>query len=164
MSHLVVGIFKDTKHAGQAVSQLKEAGFTEDISVLAKDGDYFGELSTHNVKNESGEKGGAVGAVVGGLAGLLAGVSSIFIPGLGPLLVAGPFTALMTATGALAGGFMGTLTNVGLTTDAAKAYEDAIRRGEVLVAVTANHEDETRIRSIMSRHGVSHTDVRHDFP
>src|SRR5690554_2384477 len=104
MSHLVIGVFKDSQEAGKAVSQLKEAGFTEDISVLVRDGNYFDPVKAHDVKNESGAKGGAVGAVVGGIAGLVAGVSSIFIPGLGSMIVAGPFTVILTAAGALAGG------------------------------------------------------------
>lgn len=152
MSHLVIGVFKDTLEAGKAVATLKEAGFTQDISVIAKDEDYFGQVSTHNVKNDSGIKGGAVGAVIGGMAGLIAGVSSIFIPGIGPLLVAGPVTALFTAAGVLAGGFWGTLANAGLAEEVAKYYENAIMRGEVLVAVAASPDSEARVRSIITSH------------
>lgn len=161
MKHYVIGIFKNSKHAGMAVSELKEKGYTDDISVVAKEWEGT-EVTSHTVKDTDAGVGGAItGAVVGGLAGLLIGVTTLAIPGIGAVLIAGPLAALLGATGALTGGLIGALAQIGISEDKARLYEDAVRRGEVLVAVAADHEYEDDVRNIFNKHGVNTTDTQH---
>ena len=161
MAHVIAGLFDDSKSAGDAVAELKDAGFVDDISIIAKEDD-DSQIKSHQVKS-SGSVGGGAGAVVGGLAGLLLGTGSVIVPGLGALLVAGPFTAFMGATGALAGGLVGFLVDVGIPEERAIEYEEAIKNGGVLVAVTADHRSEKKIRTVFEKHGVDETDTRHNF-
>lgn len=161
MAHLIAGLFVDSKKAGNAVAELKEAGFADHISVIAKEWEGT-EVKSHDVKQEFTPGGGtAIGAVVGGLAGLLVGAGSVFIPGVGALLVAGPFTVLMGGAGALTGGLIGFLVDAGVPENKAREYEEAVKQGQVLVAVTTEHENETLVRDILDRHQVVETDTRH---
>jgi uncharacterized membrane protein len=161
MAHLVTGLFKNSKKAGEAVSELKQKGYTEDISVLAKEWEGT-EIKLHTVKDKDAGVGGAItGAVIGGLAGLLLSVGTIVVPGIGALLVAGPFAVLMGTAGALTGGLISALVDAGIPEDKARMYEDAIKRGEVLIAVSVDHEDEKKVRSILDKHNARETDTRH---
>lgn len=163
MKHLTAGVFHDSEHAGMAVSELKDAGYTEDISVIAKD-IATSEVTTHNVKQETDDgvtTGAVTGAVMGGLAGLLVSISTVVLPGVGTLLVAGPLAALWgvtgAATGALAGGMLGALVDAGIPEEQAHIYEEAIARGEVLVIVSSEIDSGTKVVSILNKHGVVET-------
>lgn len=146
MSSLIAGLFNDSKAAGEAVSNLKEKGYTKDISVIAKD--MGGGISSEQVKKDKTE-GAVAGAVIGGplgaLAGLVTGAVTATVPG-AVLLVAGPLAAVWgvtgTALGALGGGLVGALVQAGFPEEKAKAFQDSVYRGEVLLAVTGQ-EDRT---------------------
>lgn len=151
MNYPIVAVYKDSKMAGDAVAELKKKGYTENISVISKD-EEDASIKEHTVKNEAGKEGGIAGAVVGGLAGLIVGTTAILVPGLGTLLVAGPFAALMGAAGAVGGGLIGFLIDAGISEDQARAFEDAVRRGEVLVVVTSDSGQNGKIRKILDRY------------
>lgn len=167
MAHIVAGLFKDSKHAGMAVAELRDQGFTKDISVVAKDED-TADISSHEIQTDvtQGAKGGAAGgALAGGILGVLAGATSVIIPGVGPLLALGPLAALWgltgAAAGALTGGLIGGFVDAGFSKNQAEEYEGAIRRGEVLVAVTAPHEREENVTRILRKHRVYAVDMAH---
>jgi uncharacterized membrane protein len=167
MSHIVAGLFNDSKKAGHAVAELKQVGFTDDISLIAKDPSDT-EASAHQIKQkvtDGAGDGAAVGGMLGGLVGLLAGIGTVILPGLGTLIVAGPLAALWgitgAAAGALTGGLVGALVDAGIPEERAKQFEDAIRRGEVLVTVTADHEDEQEVRRILDKHNVRESATSH---
>ena len=87
--------------------------------------------------------GAGTGAVIGAGAGLLAGAIGMFIPGLGPILGVGPIAATIlggAGIGAVAGGLTGGLINAGVPDDDAAAYAEGVRRGGVLVLVTAHDQ------------------------
>src|SRR5690606_16601709 len=127
MSQLIAGVFSDSEAAGKAVAHLKTKGYTQHISVLAKDEQ--GEAKSHPVKEDVGEgimtgavSGGAIGAVVG----LISGALSIAVPG-AFLLVAGPLATAWGISGAvagtLAGGLLGGLVKLGFPEEKAQAFE-----------------------------------------
>jgi len=163
MTMFITGLFDNSKHAGMAVSELKSKDLAENLSVIAKDesGD---ESKTQTVVGDPlhGAKGGAIaGAAVGGLGALAIGTSAITLPGLG-LLVAGPIaTALASmAGGAITGGLVGSLVDHGVSKDLAKDYEDNIKRGQVLTALTVNDASEVdEINSILKAHGAHRVEV-----
>jgi hypothetical protein len=66
------------------------------------------------------------------------------VPGVGPILAAGPIIAALAGAGAgaVAGGLIGSLTDLGVEEGHAEIYAEAVRRGGSLVAVRA---DETRV-------------------
>src|SRR4051812_9225731 len=89
----VYGIYPSRNAAEAAVDRMLAAGFrNEDISALLQDNagtkDFVHEKATK--APEGTATGAATGAAVGGTLGLLAGVGALAIPGLGPLIAAGP--------------------------------------------------------------------------
>ena len=78
--------------------------------------------------------GAATGGLIGGAAGLLAGIGALAIPGLGPIVAAGPIAA--TLTGAVGGGLIaGWWTWGSRRTEASSRRQ--VRSGKVLAVVDA---------------------------
>ena len=93
----VFGIYKTVVQAEAAAGMLTSAGFSSsDISVLLPDSQGGVREFAHekNTKAPEGTSGGAVaGGALGGTLGLLAGIGALAIPGVGPLIAAGPSEA-----------------------------------------------------------------------
>src|SRR5207253_3992095 len=93
--------------------------------------------------------GGAVGTAVGATIGaILAAGTALAIPGLG-VIIAGPIAAALAGggAGAVAGGAVGTLVGLGIPESNAKAYEQALREGGVVIGVVPRNSDEgTKIK------------------
>jgi uncharacterized membrane protein len=161
MSTITLGLFNDSNHAGMAVSELKEEGFTKEISVLAHNADQKAEVSEVK-KDVSGgtSMGSTVGAVAGALMGIFSGITSVAVPGVG-LIVGGPLVALLGVTGgalgSLAGGLVGALVDLGVNEPTAKVLEERIKKGEVLVGVSTdeNEEDAQDVKATLSKHGAT---------
>jgi len=139
----IVGIF-DTEHeATRAIEGLQNKGFTnQEISVITRDRDEMRSISdeTGTMAPEGVATGAATGGVIGGVTGLLAGIGALAIPGIGPILAAGPIVATLTgaAVGAGAGGLVGGLIGLGIPEDEAKEYEGYVDSGKILVLVDDN--------------------------
>jgi hypothetical protein len=69
--------------------------------------------------------------------GLLAGIGALAIPGVGPLIVAGPIVAAFAGlgVGGAVGGIIGALVGMGIPEYEAKRYEGRIKEGGVLLSV-----------------------------
>src|SRR5579862_4879267 len=136
----VFGIYHSRLNVESAVDALRIAGFRNtDISVLFSE-----NVGTKDFAHEKGTKapegavaGGASGMVVGGIVGWLAGIGALAIPGLGPLIAAGPIVALLAGAGAVgaAGGIVGTLVGLGIPEYEAKRFEGRVRSGGTLLSV-----------------------------
>ncbi|MDH6427061.1 general stress protein [Paenibacillus sp. FSL R7-0048] len=143
MTKKIVGIFDTEQEATRAIEGLHNQGFNNDeISVITRDRDELRNISedTGTKAPEGVATGAATGGVVGGVAGLLAGIGALAIPGIGPILAAGPIVATLTgaAVGAGAGGLVGGLIGLGIPEDEAKEYEGYVESGKILVLVDDN--------------------------
>ncbi|MFN8613746.1 MAG: hypothetical protein U0931_39795 [Vulcanimicrobiota bacterium] len=158
----VVGMFDDLGDARQAVNELKSRGFTDsEVSLVANasTGDYQGHFDSegrYQEKKEAGggaETGAGIGAILGGLAGLLAGLSLITIPGIGPILGAGPVasTLMGAVAGGLVGGLLGALVDVGVPEEHAGYYSEGVRRGGTLVIVKTNAGQVDQVSSLLQQ-------------
>ncbi|WP_339851392.1 general stress protein [Paenibacillus sp. FSL W7-1088] len=146
MQKKIVGVFNTEREASSAIEGLKAQGFTSDeISVVTQDRD---ELKA--IREETGTKapegvaaGAATGGVLGGVAGLLAGIGALAIPGIGPILAAGPIAAAFTgaAVGAGAGGLVGGLVGLGIPEEDARQYEEYVQSGKILLLVDSTDRD-----------------------
>lgn len=139
----IVGVFHSQDDAIRAIEGLKRQGYSSDeISILAKDDEKVEVVSEETgTKAPEGFAGGmTAGGILGGTAGLLASAGLIAIPGIGPLLAAGPIAATLTglAVGASAGGLLGGLIGLGIPEEEAKLYDTYIRDGRILVLVESN--------------------------
>lgn len=160
MSHKsVYAIATSHLQAEQIVNNLSAAGFsTNDISVLFPD-----KGTTHEFSHEKNTKapegavtGAATGGVLGGTLGLLAGIGALAIPGVGPLIAAGPLLAAMSgaAAGATVGGIAGGLIGLGIPEIEAKRYENRVNEGNILISVHAVDGDEVnRAKEILKAAG-----------
>ncbi len=149
MNEQVYGLFSDVSDAERALSALKDHGAThEEISVVHKDdGSGVPELENQADHSVTGTSAGDVvaGAMKGGAVGVTLGILgaavALTIPGIGPILAAGPLAAafggtlLAGAAGATAGGAVGYMVDQGIPEDAANHYHSAIENGNILVAV-----------------------------
>lgn len=132
----VVGSYETEEQAIRAIEELQQEGYnSEEISVLSKD-----KRETEAVAEETGTQAGegaaagaATGGVLGGLGGVLAGIGALAIPGIGPIVAAGPIAAGLT--GAAAGGLAGALIGMGIPDDEAERYETHFNEGKILVLV-----------------------------
>jgi hypothetical protein len=144
--------------------ELIEAGFArENISIMANDasGEYGNLIGTDveaREANVSGTAAGAgIGAALGGGVGLLVGLGALAIPGIGPVIAAGPvLSALATAgvgagVGAVAGGLVGALVDMGVPEEEAEYYAEGVRRGGALLTVHTPDEAEARAMHIINR-------------
>jgi len=142
--------------AVRIATRLKAAGFTpSDISVLAPDRAGVRDLGTDNSTKapEGAATGAGTGAILGGALGWLAGVGALAIPGLGPLIAAGPILAALSgaAVGGSVGGLTGALVGMGIPEYEAKAYEAKLRNGNILMCVHVDDSEEAGlVRQIMS--------------
>jgi hypothetical protein len=159
MAKSVFAITQSQEQAGLIVQRLKEVGFTtNDISVLMPD--KSGTRDFAHEKNTKLPEGAATGAgaggVVGGALGLLAGIGALAIPGVGPLIAAGPIMATLSgaAVGAAVGGLTGAFIGMGIPELEAKRYEGKIRSGGILMAVhVENSDEEEKARTVFENHG-----------
>jgi hypothetical protein len=133
--------------AEQIVNGLRSEGFSNnDISALFPDKatsmDFAHEK--HTKAPEGAATGAGSGGLLGGALGWLAGIGSLAIPGVGPLIAAGPIVAALSgaAVGAAVGGIAGALIGMGIPEYEAKRYEGKVKAGNILISVHTESSDE----------------------
>jgi len=136
----VFGIYQTRAGAEECVDALKRAGFRNtDISALFPDNAGTKDFACEkNTKAPEGAAAGATGgAVVGGVLGWLAGIGLLIIPGIGPLMAAGPIVAMLAGAGAvgITGGIVGAVVGCGIPEYEARRYEGRVKHGGILLSV-----------------------------
>lgn len=131
------------------IQALKARGFSEsDISVLVADKEGTRDFAhEHHTKAPEGATAGVgTGAAIGGIVGWLAGIGTLAIPGLGPLIAAGPIMAALSgaAVGGAVGGLTGALIGMGIPEFEAKKYEGKVKQGSALLSVHSESNEETK--------------------
>jgi hypothetical protein len=155
----VFGIYKTRGQAEQAVDRILAAGFSNnDISVLLPDNSSTKEFAHEkNTKAPEGATTGvAAGGAVGGTLGLLAGIGALAIPGVGPLIAAGPIMGALAGVGVggVVGGLIGALVGMGIPEYEAKRYEGRIKDGGVLLSVHCDTSEEiSRAKELLKQTG-----------
>ncbi len=173
MAKTVVGLFDTVEEANSVVTDLANRGFKRnDISLVANNAsgangkDYT--TTTANETNQSGDgepsgeaagSGAVTGTMVGGGLGLLVGLGALLIPGIGPVIAAGPIATVLGMTaagagiGAAAGGLIGALTHAGVPEQDAQYYAEGVKRGGTLVMVASPDDQAQEAYDIMQNHG-----------
>ena len=153
------GIFPSRDAAATAVDQLHAAGFShDDVSVLMADKGSSKEFASEkNTKAPEGTTAGVLGGgTVGGTLGLLAGLGALAIPGVGPLIAAGPIMGALAGLGigSAVGGLVGALVGMGIPEYEAKRYEGRLNDGGILVSVHCESSEEiSRAKDILKAAG-----------
>jgi hypothetical protein len=162
----VAALFRDRVDAERAINELRRSGFDpQRVSVMARDRERARDVAgdTGADTGTGAATGAGVGALLGGAAGWLAGIGALAIPGIGPIVAAGPIAAALggAGIGAVAGGLVGALTGWGFSEDEARGYEDRVREGDILLAAEIpDGESTTAAEEVMRRAGGSQVATR----
>lgn len=160
------GVFLERQPAEQALKDLKSSGFPMDkLSVIAKDHE---ELSGKETSDRIGEQNvnTATGAVADTFAHaswgtVLVGLSSLALPGIGPILAAGSLGAALIATTAGLGisavateALVKALVGFGIPQAQAESYGDHLHQGHYLVFVEGTDDEIHRAEEILNRQDI----------
>ncbi len=155
----VFGIYKNSASAERAVDRIVAAGFSSsDVSVLLPDNNSSRDFAHEkNTKAPEGTATGVTaGGVVGGTLGLLAGIGALAIPGVGPLIAAGPIMGALAGlgVGGTVGGLIGALVGMGIPEYEAHRYEGRVKEGGVLLSVHCDTSEEVaRAKELLEHSG-----------
>ncbi len=137
--HLLTGVFRNHRDARQVYGRLLARGYRSDeISLLMSEGtrERYSE-DAHGHTEEAGSSA-AEGAGGGGAVG------TAVVPGVG--FVAGPILAALAGggAGAVTGGVLDGLLGLGIAEPNARAYEDVMKNGGVMVGVVPHDAADAR--------------------
>jgi hypothetical protein len=155
------GIYQTQADVEYAVDALRSEGFRNtDISVLFPENKGTKDFAVEkNTKAPEGTAtGAATGGAIGGVLGWLAGIGTLAIPGVGPLVAAGPIVAALTGVGVggAIGGIAGALVGMGIPEYEAKRYEGRIKSGGILLSVHCDDSNWTKkAKDILARTGAT---------
>jgi len=154
----IVGVFGSLAQAERTGRDLESLGIPNvDVSIVAgNDANRHKEyLEKAKLASTGAGAAAASGASFGGGVGLVASLVALTIPGVGPVIAGGAMTVLLAGLGigAAGGGLIAALGNMGISHEEAPVYEEAVRRGAVMLAVHVDDSAESDALAIMDRHG-----------
>ena len=155
----VFGIYPTHVSVESGVEALKIAGFrSTDISVLFSE-----NQGSKDFAHEKGSKapegataGASTGALAGGVLGWIVGMGALVVPGVGPLIAAGPIMAALAGVGVggTIGGITGALIGLEIPEYEAKRYEGRVKDGGILLSVHSDDSNWTkRAKEILEHTG-----------
>ena len=154
----VVGVYAALDQAEVAVRRLDEHGFAiGNVSIVARDLTSEREIRGFISTGEVARRGAGIGGWIGGIFGILVGAALIWVPGFGPMLVAGPLAALIlggiegAAVGVAGGGLLGALVGLGVSHEHILKYEDHLRGGRYLVIAHGSSAEVSTAEEILRR-------------
>jgi hypothetical protein len=154
------GIYPDRTSLETGLEALRAAGFRpSDVSAVLPERDKTTKDLAHEINTKAPEgaaAGAGTGAAIGGVLGWLIGIGALAIPGIGPLVAAGPIVAALAGAGAVGatGGLIGGLVGAGMPEIEAKRYAGRIREGGYLCSVHCDDREwARRAREILESTG-----------
>jgi hypothetical protein len=155
-NNAVVAIYNSHTEAEAAVKELQQAGFDmKKLSIVGRD--YHTDEAVVGYYN-AGDRmkyWGKTGAFWGGIWGLLFGSAFFLVPGVGPLLVAGPLVAWIVGAleGAVVVGGLSAigagLYSLGIPKDSIVQYETALKAGKFVVIAHGSVEETAQAQRII---------------
>ena len=155
---VTVGIFRNHAEAEAAIEQLQHGGFDlKRLSIVGKDYETREDVVGYYTTGDRIKRWGATGAFWGGIWGALFGAAFFLVPGVGPVLVAGPFVAAVVGaleSAVIVGGISAIgagLYSLGIPKNSVLAYETAIRAGKFIVIVHATSDEAKQARDLLAK-------------
>jgi hypothetical protein len=152
----VVAVYPHIDQAEEAVRKLAGGGFPVDhVSIIAKD--LGSEKKVHGFVTpcDVAKSTAKTGAWMGGIFGLLVGAAFVWIPGVGPLVVAGPLAAALlgglegAVAGAAVSGVLGWLVSLGISKEHILKYEQSVKAGKYLLVAHGSPDDVGKAKKIL---------------
>ncbi len=157
-NNAIVAIYKSHGEAELTVRELQHAGFDmKKLSIVGCDYHTDEHVVGYYNAGDRMKYWGKAGAFWGGIWGLLFGSALFVIPGIGPLLVAGPLVGWIVGAleGAVVAGGLSALGaglfSLGIPHDSILQYETALKTGKFLVIAHGTAEDAAHAREIIHR-------------
>jgi uncharacterized membrane protein len=151
----VVAYYDSRDDAEQSVRALREKGFGDnEISILAREEDQGTKTKQSeelSYEDQNLTDGTLTGGALGGLAGLAMGAGALLIPGIGPIIAAGPLAGVLT--GALTGGVAGGLIDYGIPEESSEKYEKHLEEGKILAVIKTDEDKAREAMKIMDHTG-----------
>jgi heat induced stress protein YflT len=154
----VVAIFKSHIEAENAVKELQHAGFDmKKLSIVGRDYHTDENVVGYYNAGDRMKYWGKLGALWGGFWGLLFGSAFFVIPGVGPLLMAGPIVSWIVGAleGAVVTGGLSALGaglySIGIPKDSVLQYETAVKSGKYVLIAHGSDLETTQAREIIKR-------------
>ena len=164
----VVAIYNSHTEAEEAVKELKKAGFDlKKLSIVGKgyhtEEDVVGYYNTGDRMKHWGK----LGAFWGGLWGMLFGAAFFAIPGIGPIIVAGPLVAWIVGAlegAAVVGGLSALgagLVSIGIPKDSVLKYETAVKSDKYVIVAHGSQAEVDKARDILKTTDAAEVAVHH---
>jgi uncharacterized membrane protein len=157
ITNSVVAIYDTHEQAEHAVKELQEAGVDmKSLSIAARDTHTDEHVVGYYNAGDRMKYWGKVGAFWGGFWGLLFGSALFAIPGIGPILVAGPLVAWIVAglEGAVVVGGVSAvgagLVSIGIPKDSVLKYDVALKTDKFVLVVHGTPEDVDKAKDIIA--------------
>jgi len=157
-NNAVVAIYTSHAEAEAAVKELQHSDFDmKKLSIVGRDYHTDEHVIGYYNAGDRMKYWGKQGAFWGGIWGMLFGSAFFLIPGVGPLLVAGPLVAWII--GALEGAVVigglsaigAGLYSLGIPKNSILQYETALKTGKCVIIAHGSAEEATRAREIINR-------------
>jgi hypothetical protein len=153
----VVALYNSHAEAEQAVAQLSAASFDiTKISIIGKDYHTEEKVVGYYTTGDRMKSWGGLGAFWGGIWGLLFGAGFFLIPGIGPVLVAGPFLAALIGaleSAVVVGGLSAVaagLVSLGVSKEKAVKYEADVKADKFVLIAHGTAGELERARTILA--------------
>jgi hypothetical protein len=151
-----VALYDSHIQAEQAVQELQRSGFDmKKLSIVGKDYQTEEHVVGYYNAGDRMKYWGKLGAFWGGVWGLLFGSAFFFVPGIGPLVVAGPLVGWIVSAlegAVVTGGFTAlgaALYSIGIPKDSILNYETALKANKFLLLVHGAPEEVSRAKGIL---------------
>ena len=155
-TNAVVAIYDSHSQAEEAVKELQKSGFDmKKLSIVGKDYHTEEQVVGYYNTGDRMKYWGKLGAFWGGLWGMLFGAAFFAIPGLGPVLVAGPLVAWIVGAleGAVVVGGLSALGaglySIGIPKDSVVKYEAALKSDKFLVLAHGTADEVAKAKDIL---------------
>ncbi len=154
--HAVVAVYKSDTDAETAVKELQQAGFDmKKLSIVGRDYHTEQDVVGYYNAGDRMKKWGKLGVFWGGIWGMLFGSAFFLIPGIGPLVVAGPLVSWIVGAlegAAVVGGLSALgagLFSLGIPKDSILQYETALKAGQFVVIAHGTDIETAQAKKIL---------------
>ena len=155
-----VAIFNTHVEVESAVKELQTSGFDmKKLSIVGKDYHTEEQVVGYYHTGDRMKYWGKLGAFWGGIWGIFIGAAFFWVPGIGPLVVAGPLVSIIVgglggaaAIGGLSA-FGAALYSIGIPKDSVINYETSVKAGKFLLVVHGSGDEMAKAKDILKSAG-----------
>ena len=154
----VVAIFPSHTDAEAAIKELQQSGFDmKKLSIVGRDYHTDEHVVGYYNAGDRMKAWGTTGAFWGGIWGFMFGSAFFFVPGIGPLLIAGPLVGWLVGAleGAIVVGGLSAigagLYSAGIPENSVVEYETALKAGSFIVLAHGSEQEAAQAKQLQQQ-------------